>query len=203
MKESELAKKFINYFNDGYEIYKEVPAGGGVVDFVATDGHIYIGCEVKNSFGLTVMEQAYRRRGSFHYIYICVPESRANWSFRKMVCRDFGMGVLVATEVFDRYEFRELVKPKLHRSVSTPDLKEYMKESVAGSQSERITAFGHTVRQIEKYLGRYGDSHINDVLEHIDYHYNTISTAKSSLRKWCNNGVIENVEWNEAILSLK
>lgn len=77
MKESELAEIFIDYFNDGYEVYSEVPAGGGIVDFVATDGTIYIGCEVKNSFGLTVMEQAFRRRGKLSlHLYMRTKEPR-------------------------------------------------------------------------------------------------------------------------------
>ena len=203
MKESELAEKFIDYFNDGYEVYPEVPAAGGIVDFVATDGTIYIGCEVKRSFGLKVMEQAFRRKHYFHYTYVCVPQSKANWSFREMILRNNGIGLLVATEVYKGYDFIETIKPKLYRNAYTPDLKEYMKKSVSGSQNERVTAFKHTVTQIKKYLGRYGEAHIDDVLERVDYHYNTLSTAKSSLRKWIKQGVIEGIEWDRAVLSLK
>lgn len=120
-----------------------------------------------------------------------------------MVARNHGIGVLVATDMNGKHEFIESVKPKLKRQVYVPDLKDYMKKSTAGSQSDRITAFGHTVNQIKKYLSRYGEAHIDDVLEYVDHHYNTISTAKSSLRKWINQGVIEGIEWDRAVLKLK
>ena len=201
MKESELAKHFIDYFKPAYDIYQEVPAGGGIVDIVATDGQIVIGCEVKTSFGLTVMEQAYKRRQNFHYTYICVPYSKVNWNFRESIIRRYGIGLLVYSEDF-RYKVRENVDAKINRHACTPDLKEYMKESVAGSQSERVTVFGNTVNKIRRYLKLHGDSHIKDVLNNIEYHYNTMSTAKSSIRKWINRGIITGITWDNAILKL-
>ena len=202
MKESELAKHFIDYFKPAYDIYQEVPAGGGIVDIVATDGHIVIGCEVKTSFGLTVMEQAYKRRQNFHYTYICVPYSKVNWNFRQSIIRRYGIGLLVYSEDY-RYKVREDVDAKINRHAFTPDLKKYMKESVAGSQSERVTAFGNTVNKIRRYLKLHGDSHINDVLENIEYHYDTMSTAESSIKKWINRGIIVGITWDKAILKLE
>src|SRR5699024_4228472 len=108
----ELAELFIDYFNEGYQVYPEVPCGGGIVDFVATDGTIVIGCEVKTSFGLAVIEQAYRKRHCFHYSYICVPLKR-DYHFRELLVRQYGIGVLVVDK-FDRIS--ETQTARLNRS---------------------------------------------------------------------------------------
>jgi hypothetical protein len=199
MTEKQLAEKFIDYFNDGYEVYPEVPAGGGVIDFVATDGTIQIGCEVKTSFNLKVMEQAARKRHAFHYTYICVPR-RKDYHFRLQVMNTYGIGVILIDSLDNIFEKQQ---PRLNRNAYCPDLKEYMKLSISGTQSDRVTAFGWTVKQIERYLKHHGPTHIEKILENIDYHYNTLSTAKSSLRKWIKNGVIDSIEWDSAILKLK
>lgn len=206
MKESELAEIFIDWFNDGegYEVYPEVPVPGGVIDFVATDGTIYIGCEVKRSLGMICLEQCHRRKPYFHYVYACVEHTR-RMNFKTMMARQLDIGVIIVGNPESEYRsIRENVKPKLNRKASPPDLKEYMKESTAGSQSDRVTAFGHTVKQIERALSRNnGRMHIDDVLEAVDYHYSSISSAKSSLRKWINQGVIEGIDWDRGILTLK
>ena len=199
MKEAELAKHFIDYFNDGYVVYEEVPAGGGIIDFVATDGTIQIGCEVKTSFNLKVMEQAWRKKQTFHYTYICVPLKR-DYHFREMMMKQYGIGVL-ALDGYNRIFERN--RADLNRKATTVKLKEYMKLSSAGSQSDRVTAFGNTVMQIERYLKRNGESHIKDILKSIDFHYASASTARSSIRKWIKNGVITTIEWDKAILKLK
>lgn len=198
MKEEELAKHFIEWFNEGYDVYEEVPAHG-VIDFVATDGHIQIGCEVKTSFNLKVMEQAWRKKPLFHYTYICVPRKR-DYYFRELVMRQYGIGVLVCDTL---NSINELVKPTLNRKARGVTLKKYMKESTAGSQFDRVTAFGNTVRQIERYVKRQGPAHIKDVLKNIDHHYGTVSSARSSIRKWIKDGVIDTLIWDKAVIKLK
>lgn len=206
MKESELAEIFIDWFNDGkgYEVYPEVPVPGGVIDFVATDGTIQIGCEVKRSLGMVCLEQCYRRQPYFHYVYACVPHTR-RMTFKTTMAKQLDIGVIIVGNPESEYRtIKENAKPKLNRKARGVELKDYMKASTAGSQSDRVTAFGHTVNQIENALSRNnGRMHIDDVLEAVDYHYSSISSAKSSLRKWINTGVIEGIEWNRGVLSLK
>lgn len=152
MKESELAKIFIDWWNDGqgYEVYPEVPVPGGVIDFVATDGSICIGCEVKRSLGMICLEQCYRRQPYFHYTYACVAAT-TRMRFKTMMASQLDVGVIIVSNPESQHRvIRENVKPKLNRKASPPDLKEYMKESTAGSQSDRVTAFGHTVKQMKK-----------------------------------------------------
>lgn len=191
MKESELALKFIEFFNDQYEVYKEVPVAGSIVDFVAATDLIKIAVEVKLEFGLKVIEQAFYHRTYFNYSYVAVPKAKRGHSrhFIYKICRDLEIGVLEYNEISD--EILEAVKPKLNRRKSKVKLLDYMKESVAGSQYDRITAFSNTIREIVNYLKRRQDGEKMDVvLNSVNFHWNTLSSAKSCIYQWCRKGVI-------------
>jgi hypothetical protein len=138
MKESDLALKFIEFFNEGYEIYNEVSAGGSTVDFVAYSHPIKIGVEVKLTFSLKVIEQAFYNKNYFNYVYVAVPKGKHR-HFVYMICEKLNVGVLEYDE--KRKFVYEAIKPKINRKVSHVKLEDYMKRSVAGSQSDRITAF--------------------------------------------------------------
>jgi hypothetical protein len=187
MKESDLALKFIEYFSEGYEVYKEVPVAG-VMDMVVTDGTIKIGIEVKTKLSFKVIEQAFYKQPYLNYVYIAVPKGK-DQGFAYMICSRLNIGVLIYNE--KRNQITEEVKPKLNRNKSRVTLHEYMKESVAGSQNQRITAFGNTVNEITKYLQRHDGAPLEEVLHNVEYHWGSFTGAKASIYKWCSNGVIK------------
>ena len=178
MKESELAQFFIDYFNDGYEIFKEVPAGG-FIDFVAKHGNLTIAVEVKLSLNFDVIGQAFENKRYCNYSYIAIPYTKTK-HFGFQICRMHGIGVLMTDQ---NYHVREYVKPIFIRHRESNKwllsmLKPYMKESVAGSQNDRITAFGNTVNLITAYVQRHPGCSIADCLKNIDHHYASLSGAK-------------------------
>jgi hypothetical protein len=150
MKESELAKRFVDHLSD-WDLYFEVPYDG-IIDIVGVKKPIIAAFEVKTSFSLAVIDQAFSHRGKFHYSYVCVPTTNR---LAEKICRDYGIGVLM--QVASNGVIHEVVKPKQYRNAkfNCDKLKPYQKESVPGSQSERITAFGYMILSIKNYLLRH------------------------------------------------
>ena len=202
MKESELALKFIEYFSEGYEIFKEVPAGG-IIDIYAKCENIGTAIEVKVSLNFEVIGQAFQNIHCAHFSYIAIPISKHGVSWiQKRICREFGIGILVYDSKCELVS--EIIPPRFNRRARLPKLKEYMKESVAGSQNDRVTAFSASVREIEQYLKRKGgQAHIKDVLKDVQHHWSTNSSATQCIRTWCNKGIIKSFEFKKAHLIIK
>ena len=194
MTEGELAAKFVQYFQDmHYDVYKEVEVCGGRIDIVATDGHIIIGCEVKTTASLKVVEQAWNNRRYCHYSYIAVPYATGSVFFNK-VCEKFNIGKLGMndrwTHDIDKFHVYEEIKPTFNRKIMNKiKLMDFMKESEAGTSNFQ-TPFKQTIKSIVNYASRYPLATYNEVMENIPHHYRTISTAKSSIRNWIKKGII-------------
>jgi hypothetical protein len=207
MSEAELAIHFINYFqSNNYDVFQEVEVCGGRIDIVATDGNIIIGCEVKTTASLKVVEQALNNRRYCHYSYIAVPFGAGSGFFNK-VCEKFNIGKL---EYNDKWKWNndvgkvfETVKPIINRKITHKiKLAEYMKESVAGT-SDFQTPFKQTIKSIVNYVTKYPNSKFNDVMENVPHHYRTISTARSSIGQWIKRGVIKEFIIENGIIILK
>jgi len=210
MKETELAKYFIEYLSD-YDLYFEIP--GLDVDIVAKHGNILMAFEVKTSLNFKVIEQAARNCHWFHYSYVCVPYNK-RFGFARHICRDYGIGILgIRTgggigwgSIF------EIEKAVLHRSAhKTIDyvlskLTAYSKRSIpgaSGSDGTRITTFKLTIEAVINYVKRHPDPTIKEVLENINHHYSSLSSAKSSLYQWVRQGVIKEFYFDKGIVKLK
>lgn len=199
MKETELAQHFIDYLSDRYEIYKEVPVGG-IIDIVAVQGKIVIGVEVKVTLNFDVIGQAHANLLHCNYSYIAVPKAKSN-HFGYTICKMLGIGVLVYDYKLGNAELiqgqvYEEIKPKLNRSRTNyilKNLKPYMKDSVAGSQNDRVTAFGNTVNQITQYVKRHPGCTVEQCLKEIEYHWCRFSAAKSSVYSYIHTGIIKTV----------
>lgn len=181
----------INFFNCNDN--KEVEVGGGRIDMVATDGHIIIGCEVKTTASLKVVEQAWNNRRYCHYSYIAVPYT-AGSSFFNKVCEKFGIGKLGMNDKWtynnEKFHVYEEIKPMFNRKImSKIKLMDFQKESEAGTSNFQ-TPFKQTIKSIVNYAMQHPTATYNEVLENIPHHYRTISTAKSSIRNWIRKGII-------------
>lgn len=186
MKETELANHFISYF-EGFDVYKEVP-GYGIIDIVVLAGNITTAIEVKCSLNFDVIEQAVKNKQLANYSYVAVPHTKGR-TFAHRVCKEFGVGILTYND--RRKEIIEVCKPKLNRRIVKLKLKDWMKESEAGSQNNRMTAFKNTVRLVHLYLkSKGGKASHKDVISNVDHHYGSITSAISSLRSLCNSEVI-------------
>lgn len=202
MKETELAKKFIDFFDDNFEIYQEVPAGGEI-DFVAKSGIITIAVEVKLSLNFKVIEQANKNKNYCVYSYIAVLEPKKH-HFGLKICEMLGIGVLT----LDKYDnIYERIKPKMNRRSKwfKLNLQEYMKKSVAGTKGAQkaITPFKMTIENMVKYIKRHPGCLLKDCLNNIDYHWSSLSSAKGCVYQWLKKGIIKDFYIDNGKLYLK
>ena len=133
MTEVELAKNFIFYLQDSYDLYYEVRD----IDIVGKAGNILIGVEVKTSLNFKVIEQAYNNQPSVNYSYVAVPWSK-NMDFKRQICESFGVGILTFRP-YNRtfWHVEEYLKPKFIRKAHTKWFKPHpdFKRSIPGSPS--------------------------------------------------------------------
>lgn len=209
MIEKDFAKYVVEYLNYlGYDLYYEVKThGANIIDIVGKRDNVITAFELKTSLSIAVIEQAYRNKWYSHYSYIVVPtKTRHRSTFSEKICKDYGLGVILFnentitySETFDRWiknytpseSFRENVYPSLNRKPILPILQNYMKDSIPGSQCERITSFKNMVNDIVKAILRRSNNkiHIDDAFGY-QTHYENLSGLKRNLYQWCRNGVI-------------
>lgn len=197
MKETEVAKYFIEYLSD-YDLYFEIPNLN--VDIVAKSGNILMSFEVKRHLNFKVIEQAVKNYHWFHYSYICVPRSK-DMGFAAKICEHFGIGILVVDITGRRHlagYVCEYQKPRLNRNAqklkSYIHLPDYSKRSIAGasgSDGTTVTPFKETVENITRYLRRHNGALMTEVYENAATHYQSFSAARSCLYQWCRRGVIK------------
>lgn len=221
--EADLAEKFITFFSGGYEVFPEVPVYG-IIDIIAYRAPVIIAIECKMQFGFEVLEQAIKNKTYAHYSYIAIPKPKAYLSsLKRRICKDYGVGVLtykplaaaegyaystilrdIAQDERIAHRIEEVVPPALNRRIVKPNLQEWMKRSVAGSQNDRMTAFKFTVEQIEQYVRRKGGvAKVEQTLKDIPHHYGSISSAKSSLAGLCRSNVIKTFTIEDGHFKLK
>lgn len=193
MKETELAKYFVDYFKqDGWIVYQEVPFGGSCIDFVAVTNPITIAVEVKTSLNFDVIAQAYDNIVGFNFSYIAVPVARNRGRrIAELTCRNLGIGILecLVGDLWGEDRVSEYVKPRMNRKVFGPRIfHDYLLDNQAGIQSGRITPFGNTVRSIVKLLQRKDGQTIKDIFDSLEYnnHYKTLSATRAGLYQHCN-----------------
>lgn len=223
IREPELAEKFIQFFSGGYDVYPEVPAQG-IIDIIAFRDPVVIAVECKMQFGFDVLEQAVKNKAFAHYSYIAIPKPLKKFSrLKEAVCKSQGIGVLTydfaepkkgkrtqsnMLKTLDKDELlaqriRELVKPQLNRKIVKPNLAAWMKKSVAGSQSQRMTAFKHTVSEIERLLQQKGVIKVDEALRRIKHHYGSVSSAKSSIHGLCKRNIITSFTMEKGLFKVR
>lgn len=190
--EKDLAAAVVAWLNQkGYaQVYQEVVFGGGTADLVVDrDGNGWV-IETKKSLSLAVMGQAYDRQNDTGLVSIAVFKAKKRDSgrnFARTLCRQFGMGLL---EV-DAYGYvHEVATPTdMKRSKRIGDIlqscrPEHLTFCAAGSQNGAFTVFKDTIIKVRKFLREYGPRTVKQIVENVDHHYKTASTARRSLEKW-------------------
>jgi hypothetical protein len=209
MKETELAKNFVEYLSC-YDLYYEVECSSGRIDIVALNGSIRMAFEVKTNFNFKVLEQAINNLPYFHYSYIAVPYFRGG-HIQDKICRDYGIGLLTC----NAYEWmsgnvEERVKGKLNRhpdnKFSRIVLTEANKKNIpgmSGSEGGRMTPFRQTVENLVKYIEYHKGCSLKEAIENINHHYTSFAGAKSTIYNWIRSEVITEVELIDEKLYLK
>jgi hypothetical protein len=207
MTEADLALKFIDYFAE-FDIYKEVPGGGGIIDIIAVKTGIRTAIEVKIHLSFDVMHQAYQSRTQSHYAYAAVPVK--SWRLhpaQEALCKHWGIGVIGYMEFKTlthrppvgppKFEIKEIIAPAFNRHARKIFLHDYMKRSQAGSQSSRMTAFGYFVECFTTVVARNPNGiEFQKCFEELTFkHYRTVSLFKNAAATYCRTGVIKNIEF--------
>lgn len=195
MKESYLASIIINHFEDkGYESYKEVSADKGSrrsdCFFVKRNEHgeIVDGIivETKIAYSLKVIEQAFKWKGMCNRVYIGVPKSkRKDWKLRKFgndICKNYlKIGVI---EVDSKDIVYETIESEYNTKPKYPTLYEEQKLNIAGDNGKYFTLFKRTIATINAYLEDKEEIDYKTLIENIEHHYASNSSAKQSLKSY-------------------
>lgn len=189
--ETELARHIVAFLTEhGWEVYAEVQLvdRGGVADIVATQGRLVWIIECKTSFGLAVIEQAARWRGRANFISVAVPGSRSG--FGTEVLRAFGIGMLTVG-----YEgAQEWLAPRLNRRAATerlrkalvPEQKTYVEPGT--NSGRRWSPWARTRDAVETYVATHPGVTMKEMLQKVETHYGSTSTARSCLYAWIRAG---------------
>lgn len=216
-KEHKYASKVVEWFeNRGWEVYKEVegPKGDRIVDIYAVKGdpakpkkaHAV---EVKTSFSLRVLEQAWYWKRYATCSSVAVPEanSRRARKFGHRVCVKLGMGLFDVVEgdhgpLYARQ--KKTPQEKKLRPRRMPELYDEQKTSVAGTpdDKERWTGFDHTKVNLRELVE---ETHPNPIELHkavseIDHHYKNDDTAAARLKRIVRDKAVPGVDimWRDA-----
>jgi hypothetical protein len=186
--------------NAGYTVYKEVSISGGgskrcdiyaVKDTEPNKGFTIV-IEVKTTFNIKVIEQAFNWRSHAHMSYVAVPKSkngRDDRYFARKICETFGVGVMEVNMTKEESEIT--VRADINKSPKPPTVYEEQKESVAGnSNNDFVTPFKITVQRIINFLKNQKSMPLLTVMRSIDHHYTNDKVAAVTIKKRIDLNVI-------------
>jgi len=196
--EMDLAAQVIEWLEDQkWEIYQEVSLGYGnaVVDIVALRDGITWAIETKLSLSLALLEQAHNLIWYSNYVSIAIPQKNTvkGHKIAGIIMAQFGIGKIVVQygQLYERHQ------PKLHRIRETVSIKRFLNDtqktySQAGnSEGSYWSPFKDTCRQVKEFVSKHPGATLKEIIDGVKHHYASDNTARSSLAKWIETGVIE------------
>lgn len=217
--EKELAKTIVDHLrSDGWTVYPELCD----IDIVATkanaespNGLKIIGIECKKHFNLTVLAQAHRKKLFVDEMFVGVAAGwKDNESFGSLVAKKFGLGVYFATKLASHLgTFKYFVKQAVaaenvnrHHSYTIdkmldPKAENYAEAGQAGGKHWSL--FQKTASAIVEYVKENPGKTLGEVIAAVPHHYSSKASARSSLKKLLEQGIIEGVSYNNDILTAK
>lgn len=200
-KEELLAEKVVAYLQDlHWDVYQEVkPKGfGEVADIVAVQSNRVWIIEVKMSFSLAVIAQAYNWRNFAHWVSIAVPSPKRYKSFGYKVLKHYGIGLIRVSDYTGSLA-EDIIKPRLLRKALSKKIlgslceeqKTYAK--AGNNRSEFYSPFKRTCNEVARAVHANPGINMKSLIEKIDHHYASVSSAKTSLRYWTDAGKIQGV----------
>lgn len=180
-----------------WDVYPEVQLYryGTVADLVAKRGRIVWIVETKLRLNTKVVEQVYRQMWNANYISCAVSASSS--FILERILREWGIGLIVS----DRFNTCERIRPKLRREhqTSVQQLRDalhagHKEMGVAGSAGgKHWTPFNETKRTVVDYVQKHPGCTFKELLGDIRTHYASIASARTSLSKWIDRGIIPGV----------
>lgn len=199
-KEVELAKMVVDgLIDDGFDVYQEVELPIGRADIVAKRDHLIWIVETKLTMSLDLIEQAYERVRYAHLVSVAIPYSKQSRHFARRLLAAQGIGLLQISQV-GGWDFHRInwEPPLLHRKADTSWTKNLCEEqktcSQAGSKAGGYwTRFRATCRAAARYVSEHPGCTARELIDGIDHHYYSDSTARSSLIKRIEQGLVAGV----------
>jgi hypothetical protein len=204
--EAEVAAAVVAWFKDGpWEIYQEVPCSGGVADIVATDQNRVWIIEVKRSLTFGLIDQARRRLKCAHWVSVAVPSgARSDTSYYML--RHFGIGLVLPSFIYGRWEVRESIEPKINRaghkgakrliSRLEPEHKTAAKAGSAGGG--HWTPFKRTCKHALGLVQKNGPMTMRELMDGIEHHYSSHSSARSTFLRMVDINVVPGLELDKS-----
>lgn len=204
MKEVDLAKTVINWLQDQkWDVYQEVQifGGGEIADIVAKQGPLVWVIETKMSLSLAVIGQAYGWLHYANYVSVAVPTGKRRIGFAAHILRIHGIGLLRVNQYETDWSSSvlEVEHPVLQRHVGKC-LSEVLNEGhktyaeAGNSEGKRWSPFKQTCLEIYRYVRVNEGCTLKDVLNSVNHHYASTSTARSCIPKWAEAGKIERIK---------
>lgn len=196
-KEEVLALHVVRHLESlDYDVYKEVCKKGGGSDradiYAVHNKGANIGAtvaiEVKMTFGLKVIEQAYDWKRFANFVYVAVPVGkRKDRKFGYFLCKTLGIGVI---EIEERRGFATIkVAAPFNTNITKPRLYDEQKFSSAGNaNNEYVTPFKMTVSRLYEYLKNNGRMSVSEAISGIDHHYKSHISACNAIIKYIEKG---------------
>jgi len=193
IQETEVAANVISYLGDlHWECFSEVTYNHARADIIARQGRLIWIIETKITFGLPVIEQA--RRWVNHANFVSVATPSVPKEFGREVCRLFGIGILFANGI----RTEERLRAKLNRRpISVPKLcEEHKTYAPAGTNGGGyFTPFNRTCRDTLAVAKREPNGiPLKRLIDLVDHHYVSNSTARNCMRNWIKWGKVPGVE---------
>jgi hypothetical protein len=204
MTEVQLAERaMVELTADGWDVYPEVESRGNGrlrADMICLRDGITMAVEVKTSFSISVIAQAYNWIGVTDYTCVAVP-CRASQAFAEKICRQFGIGVIHPRVMSSgQHQIQFNVQPALHRhpkkirDAIRHALHEEQKRFKPGNAScEYYTPFRATTEQLARIVREKPGIVARAAISEIKHHYHCDATAQSSLVHWARLGKVRGV----------
>lgn len=194
--EQELAEVVCRWLeNQRWEVFSEVTLGGPRADIVARQGPLVWVIETKLSFGLDVLGQANHWTRYANYVSCACPWGRGK-GFAEDFAKLIGVGSLRVGHDGGIFEgvhprFRRRIDEKLKETLR-PEHKTFAKSGSLGGGY--WTPFQQTVKNIQETMGIHPEGiTIKDLMNRVNHHYGSTSTARNVMLKWIDAGYVKGV----------
>lgn len=204
--EVDLAKPVIEYLqNLKWEVYQEVQLyyGSPIADIVAVQHKIIWVVECKKTLSLNLLDQANVWRHYAHYVSVAVPYTRRRRpQIVEEVLKWKGIGLLEVGPEWGNHEVNENIGPRLNRKGLFNYIFNALDEghktfAEAGNpDGKRWSPFQQTVMNLKRVVAKHPGITMKELMDNNDmkHHYSSSATARSSILKWIQSGIIKGIK---------
>lgn len=211
MREEELAAKAVEWMRgDDWEVFQEVTGVCGRADLVGMRGGRSRIVEVKMGLSLALLAQAesWTRYKCAHEVCVVVPAPKCrrfsgpprSRLYALDLCRKMGVGVYYFVSARGRFDnlLSEEVPPVAMEVDNIRDISQHlaeeMKNTPAGSNRGGYwTPFRKTAKAMADHVAEHPGCSVREVVDAIEHHYSSNTSARGCLRRLAVDGHIESV----------